>query len=149
MAGIKAIQDAIVSKVATVTGFSATTVKPFRGSVAELFTGDARTVPLPFCGVGFAGLTPEGRGTSNNKESEDHHQFDLLIVARDVRGSGYAVDAATALIDAVRSALIGHVLTGLSGVAPIKLGAVRPVASEPDKNVAAFVAEIFTWQVIQ
>lgn len=147
MASITDIQDEIVDTIQAVQGLTAQ-VAPFVGSVDDIFDKGAKAYNLPFVGVGFIGASiNDNHGVCDNSEAEEHYLFNILVAARDNRGAGYAVDAAIALLDTVRSALIGCDLK-LSGVAPLRVGSVSFAGATQEKNTAGFSVEFRTWQII-
>jgi len=142
----QAIQAALVSKIATIPGFNVKTVRPFIGEPADLAASNTRTYNLPFCGVGLVSASPSEFTVQNDSYREDI-EFTLLVIAKDARGGEYGIVTALTRMELIRAALIGHTLTGLSGVAPLRIGDMENVETPPDSGWTAYRMMIQTYQV--
>jgi len=149
MARLKNIQDALISRIASqVPALNTRTVKSWTGTVEEFFEDNVRVRNLPFCGVFFSGSDPSSE-TSDNACTVENYTWLLTIIAKDARGQQYSNEDALEIIDDIRAALIGHELSGQTGVTPLKIGAISPAEEVPEMSISAYEMEIYTWQVQQ
>lgn len=149
MAGLKNIQDTLIARIVSqVTSLNSKTVKPWRGTVEDFFEENARRPNLPFCGVSFSGSDPDTEVCDNSATREDY-TWTLTLIVKNTRGQQYSEGDALELIDDIRTALIGHVLSGQAGVAPLAIGPIDPVDDVPERGVTAYEMKIFTWQIQQ
>jgi len=146
MATLKNIQDALIARIrGQVSALNSRTVKPWTGTIEEFFEEGKNT---PFCGVYFQGSDPSTEVVDNSATREDYTWL-LTIITTDRRGMEYSNEDALELIDDIRTALIGHTLSGQSGVAPLTIGPISPVEEETERSVTAYEMEIYTWQIQQ
>ncbi len=149
MAALKSIQDAIISRIASqATALNTRTVKPWSGTVDDFFEDGARIHNLPFCGVNFVSSDPTIE-VFDNAVAQENYTWELTIIASDGRGQQYSNEEALDIIDDIRTALIGHVLSGQAGVAPLIIGAIAAAEEVPEQAVTVYTMDIHTWQVQQ
>jgi len=118
---IKTISDAIISRlVSQVSDLNAKTVRTFSGSLEDFIEKTVKNTP--FVGVHLAAVTYDQYDTQN-RQAEEHLEFDLLLIIKDLRSKSYGKKASYDLIDDVRDALIGQSLS-VSGLNPIRIESV-------------------------
>ncbi len=149
MARLKSIQSALIARIASqVPALNSNTVLPWVGEIEDFFEGNTRIHKLPFCGVKFS-IEDSIVEVTDNAAAEEHYSWQLSVLADDARGLLYSDAAAIDIVDDIRNALNGHVLSGQTGVAPLMIGGVEPLEQDSERFVTAYVMTVTTWQIRQ